>query len=133
MPINPTLNQYAGNLQQVRVDPLLLGLLVAVLGIGLVMIGSASWEMAESNYGSALHFVLRQGLYCLVGFCGALVVLAVPLDIWRRQRYPLLALAFALLVLVLVVGREINGSIRWIPLGVVNLQASAVAKLCMVL
>lgn len=120
-------------LSEIRIDPYLVVLLVSVLGIGLVMIGSASWELAEVHYGSALHFVWRQGLYCMVGFCAALVMLAVPLDVWRIQRYPLLICAFLLLIVVLIVGREINGSVRWIPLGIVNLQASEVAKLFLVL
>lgn len=111
--------------------PLLLGCL-ALLGLGLVMVASASSEIAAAQAGGALHYGIRQASFLLIGLLAGILVLMVPVATWQRLGWMLLAAAFFLLVLVLVVGREINGSIRWIPLGPLNLQASEVAKVFVV-
>lgn len=112
--------------------PLLLGCLV-LLGLGLVMVTSASSEVAAVNAGGPLHYGIRQASFLLIGLVAGILVLLVPVATWQRLGWILLAAAFFLLVLVLVVGREINGSIRWIPLGPLNLQASEVAKVFVVI
>ena len=111
--------------------PLLLGCLV-LLGLGLVMVTSASSEVAAAHAGGALHYGIRQASFLLIGVVAGIVVLMVPVATWQRLGWVLLAAAFLLLVLVLLVGREINGSIRWIHLGPLNLQASELAKVFVV-
>jgi cell division protein FtsW len=65
----------------------------------------------------------------------ALATLQVPMRVWQRAAPWLFLAGVALLVLVLVpgVGREVNGSQRWLPLGVINLQPSELVKLFVVL
>jgi cell division protein FtsW len=111
--------------------PLLLGCLV-LLGLGLVMVTSASSEVAAAQAGGALHYGVRQASFLLIGLLAGVVVLMVPVATWQRLGWVLLAAAFLLLLLVLLVGREINGSIRWIHLGPLNLQASELAKVFVV-
>lgn len=114
--------------------PLLLGCL-ALLGLGLVMVTSTSSEIAAANTGNPLYYTLRHTLYLLTGIASAIVVLAVPMAAWKRYGWLALVLAFVLLLLVLVpgIGREVNGSQRWINAGLINIQPSEIAKLCMVI
>ncbi|WP_172144158.1 MULTISPECIES: putative lipid II flippase FtsW [Pseudomonas] len=114
--------------------PLLAGCL-ALLGLGLVMIASASTEVAAVNVGSPLYYMLRHLVYLVIGLGAAAVVLLIPLETWQRLSGMALLAAFALLVLVLVpgIGREVNGSMRWIGFGAFNVQPSEIAKLFVVI
>lgn len=110
--------------------PLLLGGL-GLLVLGLVMVSSASMEVAAASFGNPLHYMNRQLIYVVIGLIALATTLAVPIKLWEQFRFPLLFLGFALLVLVLVpgVGREVNGSWRWIAVGPINVQPSELAKL----
>ncbi|KKO02020.1 hypothetical protein LCGC14_0108810 [marine sediment metagenome] len=110
--------------------PLLVAAL-CLLGLGVVMVSSASMEVAAGQLGSPLFYTVRQLVYMIIGLIALLVVLSVPIRLWEQFRFPLLFLGFALLVAVLVpgIGREVNGSWRWIALGPINIQPSELAKL----
>jgi len=111
-------------------DTLLLAAAV-LLGLGVVMVASASLETAERQLGVASYFVTRQMLYVVLGLTIGAVVYRIPIDFWERNSVPPLFVAMFLLLLVLIpgIGREINGSMRWVPLGFANLQPSELAKL----
>ncbi|MDW5378663.1 putative lipid II flippase FtsW [Halomonas sp. HP20-15] len=113
-------------------DGWLLFAALALLLMGWVMVTSASTEIATSLTGNAYYFSLRHGVFDVLALGVAVVTLRVPLAWWRRNGPRLLMLGFVLLIAVLVVGPEINGSRRWIPLGVVNVQASELAKLFLI-
>ena len=114
--------------------PLLLGF-VLLLALGLLMVSSASMEFAELRYGEPLYFAIRQSLYILVALVAALVVYLLPLQFWQKNGLLLSLLTTVLLALVLVpgIGREINGSRRWIELPLVSFQPSELVKFCMVI
>ena len=114
--------------------PLLAGCL-ALLGLGLVMIASASSEVAAVQSGNPLYHMIRHLIYLAIGLGAALVTLLVPMALWQRYSGMLLLAAVVLLILVLLpgIGREVNGAKRWIGLGVFNLQPSELAKLFTVL
>ncbi|PTU76246.1 putative lipid II flippase FtsW [Pseudomonas mangrovi] len=114
--------------------PLLAGCL-ALLGLGLVMITSASSEVAAAQSGSPLFHMLRHLVYLVIGISAALVTLLVPMATWQRLGGLLLLVAFAILVLVLIpgIGREVNGSSRWIGFGMFNVQPSEIAKVFVVI
>jgi len=114
--------------------PMLAGCL-ALLGLGLVMITSASSEVAAVNSGNALYHMVRHLVYVALGLGAALLVLLVPVNTWQRLDWMLLLAAFGLLILVLIpgVGREVNGSMRWIGFGAFNVQPSELAKVFVVI
>lgn len=101
---------------------------------GLLMMTSASLAVSEKLYGDATHLFYRQLLFLSVAFVGAFVAYVTPFRIWLKYSHTLLLLAFILLILVLLpgVGREVNGSYRWLDLGVFTIQSSEVAKLCLI-
>ncbi|TVR63500.1 MAG: putative lipid II flippase FtsW [Candidatus Competibacteraceae bacterium] len=102
-----------------------------LLLLGLLMVASASMPIADARTGQPFYFLIRQSVFALVGLLAAGLVFQVPMSRWRRSGPLLLLAAFALLVLVLVpgIGKEVNGSMRWIVVGPINIQASELAKL----
>lgn len=116
-------------------DPWLLFGVLTLMGVGAVMVGSASVAIAERQYGQPLYFFFRQLGFCGVAAMGGAVLLAVPLRAWERFGPWLLLGSLVLCSLVLLpgVGREVNGSARWLPLGPFSLQPSELLKLGLVL
>ncbi len=112
-------------------------LLVATLSlmlIGWVMVTSASTEVASSLTGNPYHFSIRHGIFLVGAVVLASQVLRVPLAWWKANGPLLLLVGIGLLILVLLVGREVNGSRRWLSVPGVpfNIQASEFAKLFLI-
>lgn len=110
--------------------PLLAGCL-ALLGLGLVMVTSASSEVASALSGNPLYHSIRHLIYLAIGGAACIITLQVPMAFWQRHGARLMLLAFVLLIMVLLpgIGREVNGAKRWIGFGLFNLQPSELAKL----
>jgi cell division protein FtsW len=117
-----------------RLDPVVLGCTLALLGIGLVMVASASIAVADRTIGSPFYYLLRQGAYVGAGLLLGGLVVALPLRFWETKGSNLFLCALLLLVLVLVpgLGRVVNGSQRWLALGPFQLQVSEVMKFMLV-
>ncbi len=119
-------------------DSALIWVTLLLLGFGMVMVYSASIAIAEasrSTGNSAVYYLTRHAAYILVSLVAAAIVFQVPLRVWQRAAPLLFVLGMVLLMLVLIpgIGREVNGSRRWLPLGFANLQPSELMKLCAVL
>ncbi|MGB6106152.1 MAG: putative lipid II flippase FtsW [Pusillimonas sp.] len=110
----------------------------ALVLFGLLMVYSASIALADGpryeSYGR-YYFVVRHGLFILVGLLSALFAASIPMKVWQKFAVPLFLLCLLLLVIVLVpgVGREVNGARRWLPLGPVNFQPSELMKVAVLL
>ncbi|MFP5345152.1 MAG: FtsW/RodA/SpoVE family cell cycle protein, partial [Gammaproteobacteria bacterium] len=115
-------------------DYWLIGAPILLLGLGLVMVASASIASAERGLGQPLYYLLRQSVHLAAALLLAWGVLRIRLVYWEKAGPALLLLGFLLLILVLLpgVGKEVNGSMRWLGLGPLNLQPSEFAKLFMV-
>ena len=100
--------------------------------IGIVMVGSASMDMAALNCKSPFYFVERQTIYLTAGIVFGALVYQIPLVVWERSSMSLLLVAYILLLLVLIpgIGRNINGSTRWLALGPIHVQVSEIVKIC---
>ena len=105
---------------------------------GLLMVYSASIALADGpryeSYGR-FYFVIRHGLFILVGVFSALFALSIPMKVWQKFAVPLFLLALLLLVIVLIpgIGREVNGARRWLPVGPISFQPSELMKLTVLL
>jgi cell division protein FtsW len=109
-----------------------------LLAFGLVMVYSASIAMSEASAHSgnrAWYFLMRHGMFLIVGLVAAAVAFQVPVKAWQRLAPWLFIAGAVLLVLVLVpgIGKSVNGSRRWLSLFVVNVQPSEFMKLVVVL
>ncbi len=113
--------------------PLLIAIAV-LLGVGLVMVGSASISIADRQLGAPFYYLLRQMVYVGVGVSLAFVAVQTPLEMWERNGPLLLMVTLLLLLAVLIpgVGRTVNGSTRWLSLIVFNLQVSELVKLALI-
>lgn len=112
--------------------PLVLAAL-ALASLGVVMIASASMSCAAQDC-SEFYFLHRHLAYLALSGSAALVIVRIPLDPWYRHSSTLLMATVVLLVVVLIpgIGREINGSRRWLGVGALSLQVSEIAKLTLV-
>ena len=115
-------------------DQTLVGVVIALLSLGIVMVYSASIALPDNpvlaGY-SPSHYLSRQLLAIALGFVCALTVLQVPMKVWERFSPWVFIVAIVLLIAVLFVGRGLKGAHRWIPLGVFNFQPSEFAKVAM--
>ncbi len=119
-------------------DEILVWIILALLSIGLVMVYSASVATAEASKFTGFqseYYLLRHGLYILIGIAAGAIAFQLSLHDWQKLAPYLFLLGVLLLVLVLIpgIGREVNGSRRWLPLLVFNLQPSELMKLFVVL
>ena len=97
--------------------------------IGLVMVASSSMPVAERLYNNPFYFLTRHFIYIVLSLTIAAIALQVPMSWWQKSSGTLLMIALALLVAVLVIGRNVNGSTRWLVLGPITIQAAEPAKL----
>jgi cell division protein FtsW len=120
----------AGRQPRLVLDPVIIAATFCLLLIGLVMVASASLNVAERQTGDPFFHFERQLLSALVGCAFAGALLLVPISLWQRAAPVLLIGSFLLLVLVLIpgLGHEVNGSRRWIRLGPVNFQPSELVR-----
>ncbi|MEH3034200.1 MAG: putative lipid II flippase FtsW [Aeromicrobium erythreum] len=115
---------------------LVLGTTGLLLGLGLIMVLSASSVLAFELYGNSFAIVLRQLIFAGLGLAGAYVASRVPLRLVRRLAGPALLVSIALIGITFVpgVGVEVNGNRNWLPVfGGFQLQPSEFAKLALVL
>lgn len=112
---------------------LIAGATLLLLGLGLVMVLSASSIESYHVYGSTYTLALRQLLFALIGVVGMFFAARTSVQFWRGIAWWLLVAALVLLVAVLVVGHEVAGQKNWIEIvGPFRLQPSEVAKLALV-
>lgn len=119
----------------IRLDPVLLAIVMTLILGGLIVLASASISIADNASNDPFFYVSRQALAALLGAGAGFACLFIPMRFWFNTGPFMLLVAFILLIVVLVpgVGYTANGSTRWIRLGVLNLQASDPARLCLMI
>jgi cell division protein FtsW len=115
-------------------DQGLLWVVLCLLGIGLVMVYSASIAIAEADKGvghNSSYYLVHQAIFILVAISAAFVAFNIPIAWWQKMAPYLFLLGLVLLVLVLIpgIGLKAGGSRRWLKLFVVNPQPSEFMKL----
>ena len=118
--------------KQWPMDFWLLGLLAALISIGLTMVASSSIAISQIRFGNPDHYFYRQLFSMILGGIAAYIFFQIPLSFWEKHRGKIFVFGIILLVLVLIFGREINGSKRWLPLVFINFQPSEFMKLAIV-
>ena len=115
-----------------ELDTTLILLWVMAMTVGVVMVASAVTPLAGD--GALGQVVLRHGVYVSGGIVVFAIVAALPLKVWLVTHRVVLLIALVLCALVLIpgIGHMVNGSRRWISLGVVSVQAAEVAKFAVV-
>ena len=113
---------------------LLLGATLALLGLGLLMVLSASSVLSIKLHGSPYTLAQRQLLFAAIGVVLMIIGTRLSVKVWRSLAWPALIGAFVLLVAVLIVGVEVSGQKNWIDIiGPFRLQPSEFAKIALIL
>ena len=110
-------------------DRQLVWIALGLMLTGLVMVTSASFPISARLTDQPFHFMFRHAIFLVLALIVSSVILQIPMKRWFQYSMYLLGLSFFLLVVVLAVGKSVNGASRWIPLGLFNLQPAEVAKL----
>ena len=113
------------------IDPVLSATTLALLVFGSIMVGSASMEIGLRDYDNPFHLVATHHIYIFLGLLSFVFVLGLPMIFWEKMSWLFLIISLLLLSAVLVpgIGKEVNGSTRWIQIGPINLQGSEFVKL----
>ncbi len=115
--------------EAIRIDPILVVVVAALLCWGLVMVASASLELGE-RYGQPYRFVIRQSFAIFAGLVMVWAILRIRIERYVEFKGPILIGSLALLAIVLLpgIGHNVNGANRWIPMGPVHIQVSEFAR-----
>jgi len=115
-------------------DRWLLGCTFVLLALGVIMVYSASIAYAEREMQNSAYYLIRHVSFAILGLVLMVFVMHTRIRWWEKSGPFLLLLGIASLCLVLVPGinAHVNGSSRWIRLGIVNIQPSEFMKLFMV-
>jgi cell division protein FtsW len=115
-------------------DSVLFAVSVALMGLGLVIVWSASSALAREAHGNAYHFLVRQVVWAALGLVGMAAVMRLD---YRKLRQPAVVYAMVvgttLLLIVVLFLRPVNDTHRWIRLGALSFQPSELAKLSIIL
>lgn len=117
-----------------RFDGALILVVFALAFLGLVMVASSSIEYAAERYGDGWYVFRKQAIFLVMGICVGIIAFLMPLSVWRKYSVFLFLIGIALLIAVLIpgIGKTVNGSRRWLALGPFTMQASELAKLCLI-
>ena len=99
------------------------------------MVASSSIYVSEDIYGTPFHFASRQVIFFIIGIFVTIIALSIPSNLLLTLDWIILLGSFVLLIALFIpgVGTEVNGSLRWIRIGPINVQPSEVSKLALVI
>jgi cell division protein FtsW len=118
-----------------RLDPILLFCTLGLVGIGIVMVYSASFPVGTERMGDPFHFLKKQALAGALGIGLLLLAARMNYRVWQVLAIPLLLGSIGCLFLVFVpgVGQQIGGAYRWLRIGPFSFQPAELAKLALVI
>ena len=122
-------------MQATKNDILIIFPLVILVVLGLIMVTSSSIYIADDMTSNPFHFAQRQALFIATGIISLIFFLILPSDILFKADWVFMILSILLLIALFIpdVGTSVNGSIRWIRLGPINIQPSEICKFSLIL
>ena len=118
------------------VDPVLAAVTVALVGLGVVMVYSASTIEATTGFKDPQYFLKRQGIFAIIAL---FVAWGVSRFDYRKLQHPVITygiygtVCVMLLAVIVGLGRRVGGASRWLAVGPINIQPAETAKLALVL
>ena len=107
-------------------------LVIILLAFGLTMLFSASYVTAFKTYGDSFYFLKKQLVSAVIGIVVMMGVIFLNYKLLKKYAIHLMFINIVFLILVLIIGREINGGKRWIYIGAFNFQPSEISKIAIV-
>jgi cell division protein FtsW len=116
-------------------DYILMGVIVALLIIGIAMVYSSSFVWAEYKFNDAWYYVKRQALFAGAGMIAMIFTMNLPYTTWKKYAKLILLFCFSLLLLVLIpgIGMVRGGAQSWIGIGAFSIQPSEFMKLGLII
>lgn len=118
---------------QNKMDYSFLAIVVALLCYGLIMVFSASSASAHYQYGDAYYFIKRQFAWALLGIATMFFVSRISYKTIQKRTLLIMVTAVFLLLMVPLIGKEVNGAKRWLGIGPITFQPSEVAKFAVII
>jgi cell division protein FtsW len=121
--------------ERAQYDLPLLILTISLMGIGIVIVYSASAILAVDKFGDGYYFLKKQALFGAFALVSMILMMKVPYVLLKRMAYPILGVSLMLLLLLLIpgIGYRVGGSTRWIRLLNISFQPSEFAKLALII
>lgn len=116
-----------------QIDLWLLITASALIILGLISLLSASSVVSYQEHNNSLKIFSKQVVFVFLGLIAMVLAIYFPMEQIKRLSIPILIVAVLLLIVVLIIGEEINGSKRWINLKIGTLQPSEVAKVAIII
>jgi len=111
------------------IDASLLFVSLSIILIGLVMVFSATIGMQGRSLTTNFAHFYKQSIFVAAGIFLAFITVWIPIKFWEKYSFTILCLCAVVMMVLLLVGQEVNGSARWIRVGPVNIQPAEVVKL----
>src|SRR5438477_1346369 len=116
--------------RKLKSDRALFTATILLVGLSIVMVYSASAPMALQKYGKASMFLVRQGMWALLGLSMLYVVMRIDYRNYREPAFIWTCLVIVAVALVAVLfSAPVNGARRWFGVGGIGIQPSELAKL----
>ena len=108
---------------------------ISLMSLGFIMVASSSIYVADEMTGDPFYFASRQLIFISVGLLAMSIFLLLPSDFLFKADWVFMLISILLLVALFIpdIGTSVNGSIRWIRLGPINIQPSEVCKFSLIL
>lgn len=116
------------------VDVPFLILVLLLLGVGLIMLYSASFAQSEydTGYQISTKYLQKQAVCAVLGLGCMWLFSRIPAELWHRFAWIVYGVSIILLLSVLVIGQSVNGAQRWINIAGLQFQPSEIAKFAMI-
>ncbi len=121
--------------EQAQYDLPLLIITISLMGVGVVIVYSASAILAADRFGDGYYFLKKQALFGAFAVAVMLVMMNIPYTLLKKLAYPILGLSLFFLLLLLIpgIGYRVGGSTRWIRFLHLSFQPSELAKLALII
>jgi cell division protein FtsW len=116
-----------------NIDYGMLCAILILLFIGIIMVYSSSSYYALYENNSSEYFFIKEIVWTIVGISAMIFTMSIDYHYYKKITGSLFILTIIFLILVLIIGAEINGARRWIRLGPLSFQPSELAKYALVL
>lgn len=116
-------------------DRWLIAIVLSLVGLGLLMVASASIETSDYQLHQPFYYFYKQAIYLVLGVLIGAIVVQLEVAQWEKWGGILLLITLGMLALVLLpgIGHAVNGSVRWLGVGPFRIQVSELAKFVMVI
>lgn len=116
-----------------QIDFILLIDVLIMLGLGIVMVMSASSPTSLSETGKSYTYVKTQAMSAIIGLVGMFIISNIDYKIYKKFYKPIYLIIIILLISVAFIGKSVGGAKRWIDLGFISFQPSELAKIGLII